>query len=213
MILYAAAGSCSLASQIALEEAGADYVIERLALAAGEQRSPGFLGVNPRGRVPALAIDGVAINETIAILTYVARRFSDAQLLPFDDPLLLAGAYQRMSWYASSLHVAIAQIWRTERTTPIEDGWPAIRDGGREAVERGFDEIEEGLGDDWILGSRYSVVDGYTQVFRRWGTRLEIDMSKYPKWTAHSERLLMRPAVGRALAIEAGEVGTPARAG
>lgn len=181
------------------------YRVERLALAAGEQRAPEYLSVNPRARVPSLLVDGAAINETIAILTFVARSYPDARLLPFDNPLELARAYQWMSWYASGLHVAIAQIWRTERTTDDAAAWPAIRDGGRAAIERGFAEIEESLDKEWVLASGFSVVDGYTQVFRRWGARLDLDMTAYPNWTAHSERLLARPAVARALAREAGE--------
>jgi glutathione S-transferase len=107
-----------------------------------------------------------------------------------------------MSWYASDLHVAIAQLWRTERFCGDEKCWSAIRDSGQKKIEKGFEEIESILGGSWILGDCYSVVDGYTQVFRRWGERLGADMSRYHRWTAHSDRLLARPAVARALATE-----------
>ena len=52
MKLYYAPGACSLASHIALEETGVPYETVKLDLAAGDQRKPAYLAVNPRGRVP-----------------------------------------------------------------------------------------------------------------------------------------------------------------
>jgi glutathione S-transferase len=202
LTLYLAAGSCSLASQIALEEAQASYEPRALLMADGEQKQADFLAINPRGRVPALVIDGTPISETVAILTYISLRFPEAALLPFDDPDLMGKAYERMSWYASSLHVGIAQMWRTERFSAEEDGWTGIQACGRAIVESGFDEIEQRFEGPWVLGDHYSVVDGYTQVFWRWGERMGVDMSQYRRWAAQGNRLLERPAVARALASE-----------
>jgi len=54
MKLFHAWGSCSLASLIALEEAGADYELVIMSTKTGDQRRPEYLAVNPKGRVPAL---------------------------------------------------------------------------------------------------------------------------------------------------------------
>ena len=43
---------------IALEEAGIPFDIELIRFTHGEHKSPGFRKVNPKGKVPALAIDG-----------------------------------------------------------------------------------------------------------------------------------------------------------
>jgi len=40
------------------------------------------LSVTPRGKVPALSVDGNELTENVAIMTYLTKRFSDAQLLP-----------------------------------------------------------------------------------------------------------------------------------
>ncbi len=212
LTLYFASGSCSLASQIALEEAGAIYQRKALLLSAAEHKNADYLAINPHGRIPALLVEKTPITETIAILSYVAHRFPASGLLPLDHPLLLARAYERMSWYATSLHIAIAQIWRTERFASQEAAWPAIREGGRASLEKGFQEIDDLMDGPWVLGDRYSVVDGYTQVFWRWGERLGMDMPRYARWAAQSNRLLDRPAVIRALAAEkgTGEAGTGA---
>ncbi|MFL5253498.1 MAG: glutathione S-transferase, partial [Rhodopila sp.] len=47
---YYAPGTCALATHIALEEAGAPYEAVRLDFGAGQQRSPDYLKLNPKGR-------------------------------------------------------------------------------------------------------------------------------------------------------------------
>ena len=55
------------------------------------------------------------MTEVLAILTYLAHRYPHSELLPLADPLKLAKAYEVMSWFASTVHVAFAQIARPER--------------------------------------------------------------------------------------------------
>jgi len=55
--LYLARGTCAQAVHIALHDADAPHRLEVLDFSAGEQRSPAYLAVNPRGRVPALVTD------------------------------------------------------------------------------------------------------------------------------------------------------------
>src|SRR5919108_4952485 len=77
--------SCALASHIALEEADADYKAIKLDLAAGDQRKPEFLKVNPKGRVPALATDRGILTENPAILAFIAQTHPAKKLAPLDD--------------------------------------------------------------------------------------------------------------------------------
>jgi glutathione S-transferase len=207
--LYYAPGACSLASHIALEEAGASFQTVRLSLPDGEQRRPDYLAINPRGRVPTLVVDGVPIGENIAILTTIAALFPRAELLPA-EPVALGRAYERMSWLASTAHVSIAQIWRTERFTSHPAAAERLQQEGRTLVAGHFATIEAWFEGDWVL-DRYSVLDAYVLVFWRWGQRLAFDPSHYPKWRAHTARMLDRAAVAAALEREqaAGPV-TPA---
>src|SRR5678815_4787717 len=68
--LYYSPGACSLAPHIVLEEAKAPYTTQRVDLKGGEQRSPEYLKVNPKGRVPALATERGILTENPAILGY-----------------------------------------------------------------------------------------------------------------------------------------------
>lgn len=209
LTLYFAPGACSLAALAALEETGADYEGVRLVLAEGDQRRPDFLAVNPRGRVPVLIADGQVVTENIAILTAIAQRFPAAGLLPFDDPALLARAYELMSWFASGIHVAFATVFRWERFTDDAGAAVALGAGGKRSVLAAFAELEQILGaapGGWLLGERFSVLDPYATVFWRWAPRLEIDPAAYPAFDAHARRALARPSVKRALEREAGRV-------
>ena len=200
--LYFAPGSSSLAPHIALIEADADFDAVPLLLARGDQRQPAYLAVNPAGRAPALVVNGRTTTEVIGTLTWVAFRFPEVNLLPFGEAELLATAYSRMSWYASSLHVAVAQMLRPERFSQDETVWPILKRDGLENFRKGLEEAASKLEGPWVLGERYSVLDPYTLVLWRWGERFGLEMSRNAAWQAHTQRMLDRPAVDAALKSE-----------
>ncbi len=84
LTLYFSPGACSLASHIGLEETGAPYEAKPILLAKGQQRTEEYQKINPRGKVPALSVDGKILVENTAILTYLARRFPEKKLMPTD---------------------------------------------------------------------------------------------------------------------------------
>ena len=77
--LYYAPGTCALATHIALEEAGAPYEAVLVDFGTRSQRSPEYLAVNPKGRVPALVTESGTITETSALLCFVAQRFPEGR--------------------------------------------------------------------------------------------------------------------------------------
>lgn len=203
--LYFAPGSSAFAPLIALEELGVPYEAQRLDLAAGEQRQPDYLKVNPRGRVPTLAVDGEPVTEVLAILTYLAHTHPHSELLPLADPLKLAHAYEVMSWFASTVHVAFAQIARPERFADDETVKAALATPGEARFARTLADIErlaQGPG-PWLLGETFSAVDAYALVIWRWAERRGIDTAAYPAWSAKAARALARPSVRRAFQREA----------
>lgn len=200
--LYYSPGACSLAPHIALEEAGADFATQRVGLAEGDNWKPDYLAVNPRGYVPALEVDGEVITENIAVLTYIASRFPETHLLPFDEPLALARVLQQMAFLSASLHIAYAQYWRAQRFTPDESVHRQIIEGGRLRILGYYGEIDERLAKSaYLAGERVTLADPYVLVFFRWGNRIGLDMN-YRHWAAHSRKMLERPAVQRALERE-----------
>ena len=81
--LYGRRGTGSAASEAALAEVGAAFEVVEVPGDRGLAAAQGYLGVNPRGQVPALALpDGTAIAEGTAILLHLADVFPEARLAP-----------------------------------------------------------------------------------------------------------------------------------
>jgi len=113
--LFYASDTCSLASHIALEDAGADYSTARISFANDEQRKPEYLAINPKGRAPALVTDKGVLTETPAILAFIAQSFPQARLAPLDDAFRFAEVQAFNSYLCSTLHVAHAHRMRGNR--------------------------------------------------------------------------------------------------
>ena len=110
LTLYYAPGACSIASHIALEETDVPYEAKPVSLATGEQLKDEYRNnVNPRAKVPALRTDEGVLTENVAIITYLARLYPWAKLLP-DDPLPLARALSHMTYLTSAVHPAFTHI-------------------------------------------------------------------------------------------------------
>ena len=73
--LFAAKHTVSLASALILEEMGTEYELCLIDIAAHAQHKKPYLGVNPKGRVPALVTPDGILTETGAILEYIAPDF------------------------------------------------------------------------------------------------------------------------------------------
>ena len=200
--LYYSPGACSLVPHIALEEAGAEYELVKVALLEGEQLKPDYLAVNPHGRVPAIATDRGVITENVAVINFIADQFRCEGSVPREDHYAAAKCNELLAWFATNVHIAFAQVWRAVRFTADESVWPAIEAGGREMLAGQFAEIDGLCGDDWLVPGRFSGADGYALTFFRWGKRINFDMSRYPRWAALVGRALDRPAVQRAVARE-----------
>ena len=80
--LYYASGACSFVPHTALELAGATYEPLPIKLHRGEQRTPEYLAVNPRGQVPVLVDGGETITQIAAIVNYLDAKFTEQQFLP-----------------------------------------------------------------------------------------------------------------------------------
>ena len=85
--LYTFPVTCAKVPLILLEEIGAPFETRLVRLAKGEHKSPDFKRLNPKGKVPAIVVDGEALTENVAIATYLNALFPDAMLLPKVDAL------------------------------------------------------------------------------------------------------------------------------
>ena len=198
-----ASDTCSLASHIALEDAGADYSTARISLASDEQRKPEYLAINPKGRAPALVTDKGVLTETPAILAFIAQSFPQARLAPLDDPILFAQAQAFNSYLCSTLHVAHSHRMRGNRWADDPAAIAAMQRKVPESVTACYRLIEENmLGDPWVMGETYRICDPYLFTMAQWLEQDGVDPSLFPKVIDHRRRMSERPQVRKAIAEE-----------
>ena len=182
--LYFSPSSSSLATHIALIESGAAHELVPRLITKQETRSPEHLALNPDGKVPVLVTEsGRVLTEVAATLYYIARKYPGAHLWPEGALEDEAEVISWMSFAASTMHGSRAR--------------------GSEHVVNAFAVANRKLGErQWVIGS-FSIAD--IHLFRvYWRFRLGIDAAPgtYPALEAHHDRMLARPAVQKALAIE-----------
>jgi len=199
---YYSPGACSLVSHIALEEAEAPHQAHLINLAKGDHHSDEFRQINPHARVPALATSEGVITENIAILNYIADVYEADGSVPRGDPYQTARCNQLLGWFASTVHVAFAQMFRPVRFSPDDAIHAGIVEGGRAALTSHFNELDDLCGAGWLAGDTFTAADSYAAVFYGWATRAKFDMSVYPRWSSLVGRVIERPAVARTLQLE-----------
>jgi glutathione S-transferase len=203
--LYYALGACSLASHIALEEAGAPYEGIRIDLKAGDQRQPNYLKVNPKGRVPTLITDRGILTENPAILAFIAQSFPAAKLAPIDDPFAFAQVQSFNAYLCATVHVAHAHRARGARWVDANDtaALEAMKRKVPESVGACFDLIERSMfKGPWVMGESYTICDPYLFTLASWLENDSIDPKRFPRVYDHRNRMAERPATKRTLAME-----------
>jgi glutathione S-transferase len=202
--LFYAPGACSLASHVALEEAGARYEAVRFDLKAGDQTDPDYLKINPKGRVPTLVTDGGPLTENPAILTYVAQTYPEAKLAP-TNPYDLAIMQSFNMFLSSSVHAAFTHAFRPGRFADGDVAAAAMKAKVVPTLKDYFGMIENGmLKGPWVMGEQFTVADIYLFVFAGWLARLDPNfIDTFPRLKDHWTRVKARPAVQKTLSDEA----------
>ena len=205
MKLYYATGTCALASHIALEETGAEYSTVKINFATSEQRSPEYLTINPKGRVPSLVTDRGILTETPAMLAFIAQSFPKARLAPLEDSFRFAEVQAFNSYLCSTVHVAHAHRMRGTRWVDDPAAIEAMKRKVPETVAACFELIESKmLQGPWVMGDSYTICDPYLFTLAQWMEGDSVDPARFPKVKAHRDRMAERPAVNKVLAAEKG---------
>ena len=199
--LYFAPGTCALASHIALADAGASYTTVKLDFKAGQQNSPEYLAINPKGRVPSLVTDRGVLTETPAMLAFIAQSFPQAKLAPLDDAFEFAKVQAFNSYLCSTVHVAHAHKLRGARWATEETSFADMRRMIPKTVGACFSLIERDmLKGPWVMGEQYTICDPYLYTLTGWLEGDGVDIATLPKVADHRKRMSERPAVQKVTA-------------
>jgi glutathione S-transferase len=208
--LYFSPGACSRVTLIALEETGVPFETHLLAFMAGEHRQPDYLRLNPAGKVPTLVADGEPITQNVAILTFLARNFPQAALLPAaSTPLEEARLLGMLVAFTADLHPIVTRIAFPQLMVDDADGANFLRVKAKEVMKSQLGPYEMRLSsEDWLAGDAWSILEAY--LFWIWGriTGAGFDPTPFPAIASHFARVEQRPSVQRALAREAEAVST-----
>jgi glutathione S-transferase len=199
MDLYFSPLACSLATRIALYEAGGEANFLEVDAKSKEVRKDGsdFRRVNPLGLVPTLRTDdGIVLTENTAILQYVADRFPKAGIAagPGMDRSKL---HQWLCFIGTELHKGLFVPLLDKKAGPEVKSYVLEKNLSR------LDYLDNYLrGRDYLL-DHFSVADAYLVTVINWTMATPpIDLSKWPNIKAYYERLRTRPSIAKAVAEE-----------
>jgi glutathione S-transferase len=196
LTLYHAAPSRSSIVRWMLEELGEPYDIHLLSLARGEQSAPGYLAVNPMGKVPALRHGDAVITEAAAICTYLADEFPHARLnIPVGDPR--RGPYLKWLFFSPSCIEAAVMDRAAPRKEEPRRGmigygeFDTVMNVVAKAIEPG----------PYLMGEQFTAADVVVGSMLRWGLMFSL-LPTRPEFMAYVGRLEQRPALQRATALD-----------
>ena len=202
LTLAFAPGACAVVPYILLTEAGAEFQTRNVNLGKGENFSPEYLKINPKGKVPALIVDGTVITENIAIHVWIDRQFPQAHLLP-RDPMTHIQCLSFLGWCGSGIHPKLTQQARPERYCDAPGSLDRVKQLGHEGMVEQYELAEEMLaGKTWFFEERFSCADAYFYWTFRRGAAFGADLSRFKNCMAHRQRMEQRASVQALLAHE-----------
>ncbi|SEK10514.1 glutathione S-transferase [Variovorax sp. OK605] len=198
MKLYYSPGSCGLASQIALREAGLEFTLIKVDFKTKTTAEGDYFQVTPKGFVPALRLDdGDLLTEGAVILQWIADKHPEAKLLPHFGSRERYKALEWLNFVASDLHKGMAVMF-----SPLVSQESKTKFAEGNLISK-FAYIEEHLAaNDYVLGSQFSVADAYLYNVLSWPPRVGLDISGYPGIQRFMARMAQRPSVRASLQAE-----------
>ncbi|MEM1113309.1 MAG: maleylacetoacetate isomerase [Pseudomonadota bacterium] len=180
--------SASYRVRIALNLKGLAYEYVPVNLLQDEQKSPGYLDINPLGLVPALVLDnGAVLTQSLAILEYLEETQPEPPLLPAAPE-----AKSRVRALAASVACEIQPLCNIGVTNHLKAAYGAGRSEidawYRHWIPRGFAALEQTLATvetPFASGEQPGMADIYLipQVYN--ARRFKVDLRPYP----HIERI------------------------
>jgi len=202
--LYAAPKACSRVATVALEEIGVPFETELVRLASKQQKSPEYLALNPKGKVPVLIVDGTPITENVSILSWLNETYPDANLLPKTNSSF--EHYKQMgdiAFISGTVHPFVTRIAMPQKFATSKDAIAEVKQAAIEEVRQYAQLIDDRYSKGpWWHGDQWSIMDAY--VFWAW-TRMVgegFPEAEYTNVVDLCKRIQERPSVQKALQRE-----------
>jgi glutathione S-transferase len=198
MKLYFATGSCGLAPQIALREAGQKFDLVKVDFSTKTTVEGDYFNVTPKGFVPALKLDdGEVITEGAVVLQWIADHNPESNLLPTPGSAQRYRALEWLNYIATDMHKGYATLFS-----------PFLDDASKARFIEGnlstrFAYLDGHLsGNDYLLGGQFSVADAYLYNILTWSPRVNVDLSAHAAIKWFMARMGQRPSVRASIEAE-----------
>jgi glutathione S-transferase len=197
MDLYFSPLACSMATRIALYEAGTDARFVEVDPKTKRTRDGAdYRATNPLGLVPSIRTDdGEVMSENAAVLQYVADRFPSAELAP-PAGMDRFRLQQWLCFIGTELHKGLFMPL-LDRNAP-----DAVKTYLLAKGESRLTYLDRHLaGRDYLL-DRFSVADAYLFTVLNWSRATAVDLARWPAVNDYYARQRQRPSIAKALAEE-----------
>lgn len=196
--LYYAPATCSLATHIALREAGLPVDLIRVDLATHRLADGSdYHAVSPRGYVPVLELeDGSRHTEGAALLQYVGDLDPSGALIPRPGTAERFEVLKWLTFVSSELHRFFSPwLWHKETAD-------STRTEVKQKLTGRFAELDAHFAKNDYLAGRFSVADAYAYAILNWANILHLDLKPFAHLRAYLDRIAARPKVREALVAE-----------
>ncbi len=200
--LYWNPNSSSLAPMAVLEELGASFDLHEVDYDGGENRTPGYLRLQPLGLIPALEIgDGRSMFESAAIVLYLCDRHQDVGLAPSPEEAERHSYLQWLFFMADTIYPSYSRYYRPERYTAAPEGASDLKEQARRTVLNQWQVVEDSLRSNgpWLLGRRFSACDIYLQMMTTWHEKPGDLLAAFPHVRELAQGIVVRDGCRRAI--------------
>lgn len=201
--LYYASGACSFVPHALLDIAGVAFEPMAVRLHKGEQRSPAYLALNPKGQVPVLVVDDVAITEIVAIIGYVDEVLAGGRFLP-KAPLARAKLLERLAWMNNTVHPTFTHVFMPGKFVAEKEHQAPMQAFNKERFRGYLAEIDALCAQvaPWLGGAEIGPLDLYALTLMRWGGLAGIDPKGWSHLWPHAQKVAAHPGVAKTIARE-----------
>jgi glutathione S-transferase len=202
--LYYSPGTASMCVHLALLEAKAPHELILVDLAAGQQREPAYLKLNPNGVVPTLLIDGKPFYEAAAALMTIAERQPECALAPPVDSLARAAWNQWMVHLANTLQPAFRLWFYPQDIAEDAATQTVVKAAAQRKIEAAWDRLEAHLAANgpYLLGDEPSAADLLLIMLMRWSRNMPKPVTQWPTLATYASLMKSRPSWKRLYQVE-----------
>ena len=201
LTLYYAPLTCATVPYITLTEAGAEFEVRNVNTRKGGNRTPEFLALNPKHKVPVLIIDGEPLTENVAIQIWIHRHFPAAKLLPA-DPQEEIKAISLMAFCGSGIHPHLTPNARPQNYCDLPGSEESVKRVANRLLFEDLKVVDDLLaGREWFF-PHFTACDAYFYWCFMRATTFKLYLAAFGNCQAHYERMKRRPSVQKVLAHE-----------